>query len=168
MGGLDDPGMDRDELRGKNDGIVDLKPSTSFQDRNLQGKWIKLPPSTSLVKEDKELLDECEIKDECLGASSGAKEKVERVVEKCEWGQVDTENDYTPSEVMTAVKKVPENGSADIDSATENTAQVASSSSRTSLSGRPKRKYQRRTYEVRRGSISATGLLIDPSRVFCY
>ncbi len=154
MGVLDDPGMGRDELRGKNDGTVHLKHSTSFQDRNLQEKRLNLPTHSLLIKE-KELLDKYDIKDECLGASSGAKESVERVVEKGELGQVGAENDHTPFEVM-AVNKVPENGSTDIVRVTENTAQIASSS-RTSPSGRPKRKYQRRTFEVRRVNVNTTG-----------
>ncbi len=153
MVGLNGLGMGEDELRGKSYGTVELKPSTSSQGHNSQEKWIKLPPSSSLLKEDKEeLLGERHIKDECLGASSRVKEKVERAVEQGESGQVDTENaNAVPSEMMTVMKeKVPENGCADAGSGMENSAPIASLP-RTCPSGRPSRKYQKRTYEVGEG-----------------
>ncbi len=143
MGELDDSGMGSDEMGGK----VDLKPSTGFQDHNSKQKLMQPLLSSFSVKEDKGLLDEHEINDECLEVSSVVKEEAESVVEKDESGQVDTESDNTPSNDMMAVNKVPESGSVDLGRVAKNIARVASSSRSTSPSGRPKRKYQRRKYE---------------------
>ncbi len=147
---LEDAGMNGDELSVKIDGTVDFEPSTGSHGHKSEGKSAKLTPG-SPVKEDKELLHEHKTKDKCLKLeSSGEEKRVERVVEKGDSGQVDTKVGIVPWEDVKAGKMTYENGSADVDSVTENTKRVTPSS-RTSSPVGPKRKYQKRTYEVRGG-----------------
>ncbi len=99
------------------------------------------------MKEDKGLLDENKMNDKCLDAPSVVKEEAESVVKKRESGQVDTVSDNTPRNETTTVNNVLESGSVDLGRVDENTVRPRSPSCSTSLSGRPKRKYQKRKYE---------------------